>query len=154
MQKIDDIYFIDDNNSLIEFCELINNENVLALDTEFIREKSYYPKVCLIQIAAAEHIACIDPLKIASLEPLLDLLYDPDKTKVLHAARQDLEIFHQLRGKLPKPIFDTQVAATLMGFSDQVGYANLIHKLLGVELDKDQARTDWAQRPLNNKQIH
>ncbi len=153
MQKIDDILFIDDNSSLVEFCELINNEKALALDTEFIREKSYYPKVCLIQIAAGNHIACIDPLKLENLEPLLDLLYDNSKTKILHAARQDLEIFYQLRNALPQPVFDTQIAATLLGFNDQVGYANLIQKLLGIQLDKDQARTDWAQRPLNKKQI-
>jgi ribonuclease D len=154
MKKTDDILFIDDNSSLSEFCELISNEAVLALDTEFIREKTYYPKLCLLQIAAGEHIACIDPLAIDNLEPLLDLLYDPAKTKVLHAARQDLEIFYQLRKSLPKPVFDTQIAATLMGFNDQVGYANLVQKMLGVQLDKDQARTDWSQRPLNNKQIH
>lgn len=153
MHKIDDIFFIDDSSSLDEFCELIGNESVLALDTEFIREKTYYPKLCLLQIAAGEHIACIDPLKLDSLEPLLEMLYDSSKVKVLHAARQDLEIFYQLRGALPQPVFDTQIAATLMGFSDQVGYANLVQKLLGVQLDKDQARTDWAQRPLNDKQI-
>ncbi|MEJ2142548.1 MAG: ribonuclease D [Gammaproteobacteria bacterium] len=154
MKKTDDIFFIDDNNSLVEFCKLISNETVLALDTEFIREKSYYPKLCLVQIAAGEHLACIDPLAITNLEPLLDLLYDTGKTKVLHAARQDLEIFYQLRKRLPQPIFDTQIAATLLGFNDQIGYANLIQKMLGVQLDKDQARTDWAQRPLNDKQIH
>lgn len=154
MKKTDDILFIDDNSSLTEFCELIANETVLALDTEFIREKSYYSKLCLVQIAAGEYIACIDPLTIDDLEPLLNLIYDTSKTKVLHAARQDLEIFYQLRKTLPQPIFDTQIAATLLGFNDQVGYANLVQKLLGVQLDKDQARTDWAQRPLNNNQIH
>ena len=154
MKKTDDILFIDDNSSLSEFCELISNEAVLALDTEFIREKTYYPKLCLLQIAAGEHIACIDPLAIENLDPLLDLLYDPAKTKVLHAARQDLEIFYQLRKSLPKPVFDTQIAATLLGFNDQIGYANLVQKMLGVQLDKDQARTDWSQRPLENKQIH
>lgn len=153
MKKIDDIYFVDDSSSLAEFCDLISNENILALDTEFIREKSYFPRLCLIQIAAGEHIACIDPLAIENLGPLLDLLYDTSKTKILHAARQDLEIFYQLRKELPQPVFDTQIAATLLGFNDQVGYANLVQKMLGVQLDKDQARTDWTQRPLNNKQV-
>ena len=113
MKKTDDILFVDDSSSLTEFCDLINNEAVIALDTEFIREKTYYPKLCLIQIAAGDHIACIDPLTIDNLDPLLDLLYDTSKTKVLHAARQDLEIFYQLRKTLPQPLFDTQVAATV-----------------------------------------
>lgn len=154
MKKTEDIFFIDDNNSLVEFCELISNETVLALDTEFIREKSYYPKLCLIQVAAGNYLACIDPLVIENLEPLLDLLYDASKTKVLHAARQDLEIFYLLRKELPRPVFDTQIAATLLGFNDQIGYANLVQKMLNIQLDKDQARTDWAQRPLSDKQIH
>lgn len=153
MHTIDDILFIDDENSLSKFCESIRDENVLALDTEFIREKSYYPQLCLIQIAAGDHIACIDPLAITSLDPLLDLIYDTSKVKLFHAARQDLEIFFQLRNSLPKPVFDTQIAATLLGFNDQCGYAALVSQMLGVQLDKDQARTDWSQRPLNDKQV-
>lgn len=153
MQTIDDILYIDDEKSLATFCETIRHENVLALDTEFIREKSYYPQLCLLQIAAGDHIACIDPLTIASLDPLLEIIYDINKVKLFHAARQDLEIFFQLRGSIPKPVFDTQVAATLLGFNDQCGYAVLINKILGIPLEKDQARTDWSQRPLNDKQI-
>ncbi|MGD8526876.1 MAG: ribonuclease D, partial [Thioalkalispiraceae bacterium] len=142
-----------DQDSLMQFCETIADESLLALDTEFIREKTYYPQLCLIQVAAGSRIACVDPLAVSSLEPLLELIYDPGKTKLFHAARQDLEIFYQLRGSVPRPVFDTQVAATLLGYSDQSGYATLVSKMLGVELDKDQARTDWSQRPLNEKQI-
>ena len=153
MQTIDDILYINDEKSLKTFCEEIRHENVLALDTEFIREKSYYPQLCLLQIAAGNQIACIDPLAITSLDPLLDIIYDSSKVKLFHAARQDLEIFFQLRNSIPKPVFDTQIAATLLGFNDQCGYAALISKMLDVQLDKDQARTDWSQRPLNNRQI-
>jgi len=153
MQTIDDILFINDEKSLATFCDEIRDENVLALDTEFIREKSYYPQLCLLQIAAGNQLACIDPLAIASLDPLLELIYDTSKVKLFHAARQDLEIFFQLKNSIPTPVFDTQIAATLLGFNDQCGYAALIGKMLDVQLDKDQARTDWSQRPLDNKQI-
>jgi len=154
MKNIDDILYIDDEASLASFCETIRHENVLALDTEFIREKTYYPQLCLLQVAAGEHIACIDPLALPSLKPLLDLIYDTTKIKLFHAARQDLEIFFQLRNNIPTPVFDTQIAATLLGFSDQCGYAALISKMLNIQVDKDQTRTDWSQRPLNDKQIH
>lgn len=153
MHIIDDILFINDEDSLAVFCENIRDEKVLALDTEFIREKTYYPQLCLIQVAAGNHIACIDPLSLNSLEPLLKLVYDTSKVKLFHAARQDLEIFYQLKNSIPRPIFDTQIAATLLGFNDQCGYAALIDKMLNVQLDKDQARTDWSQRPLNDKQV-
>lgn len=145
--------YVDTPAALAELCADLRGGDWLALDTEFIREKTYYPQLCLIQIANDAHIACIDPLALADLEPLWQLLYDPAVTKVLHAAQQDLEIFTLLRGTPPTPLFDTQIAATLLGQGEQVGYANLVQALLGVELDKSQVRTDWSRRPLSPAQL-
>jgi ribonuclease D len=119
-----------------------------ALDTEFIREKTYWPKLCLIQVATPLRLACIDPLPRDSLEPLLDVLDDRSVTKVLHAAEQDLETFHHLSGRMPQPLFDTQIAAPLLGYPEQAGYARLVESVLGVKLSKGHARTDWTERPL------
>lgn len=119
-----------------------------ALDTEFIREKTYWPKLCLIQVATPLRLACIDPLACDSLEPLLDVLDDRSVTKVLHAAEQDLETFHHLSCRMPQPLFDTQIAAPLLGHPEQAGYARLVEAVLGVKLAKGHARTDWTERPL------
>lgn len=119
-----------------------------ALDTEFIREKTYWPRLCLIQVATPQRLACIDPLACDSLEPLLAVLDDRAVTKVLHAAEQDLETFHHLTGRMPQPLFDTQIAAPLLGYPEQAGYARLVEAVLGVKLAKGHARTDWSERPL------
>jgi ribonuclease D len=121
----------------------------LALDTEFIREKTYYPRLCLIQVCNGAVAACVDPLALADLTPLLDVLYDGSMLKVLHAARQDLEIFLHAWGRIPLPLFDTQPAAALLGHGDQIGYAKLVQQLLDVTLEKDHSRTDWSRRPLD-----
>ncbi|MCP5195900.1 MAG: ribonuclease D [Gammaproteobacteria bacterium] len=143
-----DLAYIVDQPALIEFCAGLRGTPWLALDTEFIREQTFYPQLCLIQIASADRLACIDPLALPSLEPLLEVLYDPTVTKILHAAYQDLEIFHHLRGAVPAPVFDTQLAALVLGYGNQVGYANLVQQMLGVELDKEHTRADWRRRPL------
>ncbi|HEC18756.1 MAG TPA: ribonuclease D [Gammaproteobacteria bacterium] len=144
--------FIDTEKGLATLCEQLRGQPVLALDTEFLREKTYYAQLCLLQVAAEGVLACVDPLAV-DLEPLLEIIYDPQVTKVMHSARQDMEIFFDLRGDVPRPLFDTQIAATLMGFGEQVGYANLVQKMLGVTLDKGATRTDWSQRPLDAEQI-
>jgi ribonuclease D len=144
--------FVDKPDDLIRLCEQLKGSEWLALDTEFIREKTYYPRLCLIQICNGEVAACVDPLKLGDLGPLLDILYDGSILKVLHAARQDLEIFLHDYKRLPMPVFDTQPAAALLGHGDQIGYANLVKLLLNVELPKDQTRTDWSQRPLDQQQ--
>lgn len=126
---------------------------MIAVDTEFIREKTYYAKLCLIQVASDSVTACVDPLALNNLDELLAILYSPDKLKLFHAAWQDLEIFSDLWERIPTPVFDTQIAAALLGFSDQIGYANLAEQLLGVQLDKTATRTDWAQRPLSPQQL-
>ena len=118
-----------------------------------MRVRTYYPELCLIQVASAEGIACIDPLAPLSLHPLLEVLHDPAITKVMHAARQDLELFYLLDRRLPGPLFDTQIAAALLGFDDQIGYGRLVEQLLGITLDKAHTRTDWAERPLSSQQL-
>lgn len=146
-------YYVDNPSALAALCAKLAGSEWLAIDTEFIREKTYYPRLCLIQVCNGEVAACVDPLALDSLEPLLDILYDGAVLKVLHAARQDLEIFLHDFGHLPMPVFDTQPAAALLGHGDQIGYANLVKLLLDVELPKDQSRTDWSQRPLDEQQL-
>ena len=146
-------YFVDDPQDLAKLCEQLADSEWLALDTEFIREKTYYPKLCLLQVSNGEVSACIDPLALDNLQPLLDVLYDGRILKVLHAARQDLEIFLHDYQRIPMPVFDTQPAAALLGHGDQIGYANLVKQLLDVDLPKDQSRTDWSRRPLDQQQL-
>ncbi|WP_455223148.1 ribonuclease D [Kaarinaea lacus] len=146
--------YVDSQDKLSSLCSLVESSDVIAIDTEFLREKTYYAQLCLIQIATNDILACVDPLTITNLDPLLKLLYDQDRVKVLHSARQDLEIFFDLKGELPKPIFDTQIAATLLGYGDQIGYAGLVKAMLSETIEKEHARTDWSQRPLDEAQIH
>jgi ribonuclease D len=153
MTPLSQITYIDSPRQLRDFCEAVKNASWLAVDTEFLREKTYFPKFCLLQIASADKVACIDPLALESLEPVADLLFDPAITKVFHAGRQDLEIFFHLWGQLPAPIFDTQIAAPLIGLPEQISYAGLISELLGMTLGKGHARTDWSLRPLTDAQL-
>jgi ribonuclease D len=125
---------------------------VLALDTEFMRERSYRPQLCLVQLGDAAQQVCVDPLAVDDLAALGARLTDSRQIKLVHAAAQDLEVLHQRLGILPAPLFDTQLAATLCGVGEQIGYAALIERLLGVVLDKSSSRTDWAQRPLTPEQ--
>ena len=153
--------YIDTQQALQTFCESLRNSlnssrqdgRYLALDSEFIRDKTYYPHLCLLQVAHEHNIACIDPLVLDHLDPLLELIYDPTITKILHSAQQDLEIFFHRQTTIPAPIFDTQIAAAVLGFGDQIGYGALVNHITGVELDKSQTRTDWSARPLSSQQI-
>ena len=147
------ILLINTDAALHDFCQKIQHCQWLTVDTEFLREKTYYPRLCLIQIASADHIACIDPLAIDDLSPLMSVLYQPDMTLVFHAARQDLELLYQQQGALPATVFDTQIAATLLGYGEQIGYGQLVQQCLGIQLDKAYARTDWSQRPLDKAQL-
>lgn len=144
---------INSSEQLVDLCQQLSNCQWMALDTEFMREKTYSPQFCLLQIATSDCVACIDPLTIESLDPLLDLIYQPDIVKIFHASRQDLEIFFNLRGSIPAPIFDTQIAAPLLGHADQIGYANLVKALLNIDLPKTHSRTDWSHRPLSPEQL-
>ncbi len=147
------IQYIDTAAGLAAFCSRLSAVDWFALDTEFLREKTYYPKLCLLQIATTDEVACIDPLALDDLGPLLAVLADPRITKVMHSCRQDMEIFYQLAGRAPAPVFDTQVAAPLLGYADQIGYANLVKEIAGVALDKLHTRADWSVRPLTQAQI-
>jgi ribonuclease D len=148
-----DIQYIDNPNALRLFAEQISGADWIAVDTEFLREKTYYPKLCLIQIATTEVVACIDPIALDDLSPLLDVIFDTRITKVMHAARQDLEILYNIQGSVPVPAFDTQIAALLLGYPDQIGYGNLVKETLGVSLEKKHTRADWSLRPLSKDQI-
>jgi ribonuclease D len=145
--------YIHDTDALSAFCDIARASGRIALDTEFMREKTYWARLCLIQVAAGEEAAIIDPFEIDDLQPLLDVFSDEDVLKVLHAGSQDLEIIFRLSGKAASPVFDTQVAATLAGFPSQVGYARLVQDLFGVAIDKSDTFTDWARRPLTPAQI-
>ena len=138
---------------LAALCTRLADADFVAVDTEFMRERTYWPRLCLVQVAGPEEAAAIDPLAGLDLAPLFDLLRAPQTVKVFHAARQDLEIFFQLMGSLPAPVFDTQVAAMVCGFGDQVSYETLAIKLARVKVDKGSRFTDWSLRPLSPRQI-
>lgn len=145
--------YIDTQEQLIAFVKKAAQYDWIAIDTEFIREKTYFSDLSLIQVATETQLACIDPLAIDDISALKDLLLNPKITKVLHAAHQDQEIFYNIFGEVPAPIFDTQPAAAVLGIGEQVGYAKLIESILGVSLAKTQSRTDWTRRPLSTQQL-
>lgn len=145
---------IDDSEALAAFCRRLAGSPFVTIDTEFMRERTYWPKLCLVQVAGPEEAAAIDPLAEGiDLSPLFGLLAAPEIVKVFHAARQDLEIFYHLDGRLPAPVFDTQVAAMVCGFGDQVSYETLVAKLARARIDKASRFTDWSIRPLSPRQI-
>lgn len=125
----------------------------ISIDTEFMREKTYWAKLCLIQVAVGDECALIDPLAGDDMSGLLDVLADPGVIKIFHAGSQDLEIFYRMAGRAATPVFDTQIAATVAGFPSQVGYARLMKDLFDVDIDKSDTFTDWARRPLTPAQI-
>ena len=153
MKNFNDYLFIDTSDDLVDLCLQLQSEEWLAVDTEFLRESTYFPKLCLLQIATPQFVACIDTISINEISSLVDLIYDPNITKVMHAARQDMEIFYHMRGTLPQPIFDSQLAAPLLGHPEQIGYAALVEAFLGVHLNKAHTRTDWSHRPLSHAQL-
>jgi ribonuclease D len=139
---------------LARFCAPLHAAGYITVDTEFMREKTYWPKLCLVQIGGPEGAAAIDPLADGiDLAPLYALMQDQNVLKVFHAARQDVEIFVNLTGKVPEPMFDTQVAGMVCGFGESVSYENLIARLVGAKIDKSSRFTDWSHRPLTEKQV-
>jgi len=146
---------ISDTKTLTALVNRLAQMPFVAVDTEFMRENSYWPDLCLIQIASSDEAAAIDPkAEGLDMKPLLDLLVDNrDVLKIFHAGGQDLEIVHNLTGKTPVPLFDTQIAAMALGYGEQVGYSNLIESMLGHVLDKGARFTDWSRRPLDKRQI-
>jgi len=145
---------ISDTRELAAFCERIAKSPFVTVDTEFMRERTYWPKLCVVQLGGAEEAAAIDALAEGiDLAPVFELMENCDLLKVFHAGRQDLEIFYHLTGKLPQPIFDTQIAAMVCGFGDAAGYETLVTKLTRARLDKASRFTDWSARPLTERQI-
>jgi len=145
---------ITDTATLAACCERLAHETFITVDTEFMREKTYYPLLCLVQLAGEGEAVAIDPLAAGiDLTPLYTLLANPAVLKVFHACRQDMEIFYQGMNALPAPLFDTQVAAMVCGYGESIGYEALVNRVLGLPVDKSSRFTDWSKRPLSDKQI-
>lgn len=151
--KIHDL--ITTTDALANLCERLSKSEFVTVDTEFMRENTYWPELCLVQIANDKEAAAIDPLADGiDLQPLLDLLTEnEDVLKVFHAGGQDVEIIVNLTGKTPHPIFDTQIAMMAISQSEQIGYANLVESWLSITIDKGARFTDWSRRPLTDRQI-
>ncbi|KTW15814.1 ribonuclease D [Sphingomonas sanguinis] len=146
---------ITDSATLANLCARLSQADYVMVDTEFMRESTYWPELCLIQIADTEEAAAIDP-KAPGLDmtPLLNLLVNNDDVlKVFHAGGQDIEIIYNLTGKTPHPLFDTQIAAMALGQGEQIGYSNLVDSWLGISVDKGARFTDWSRRPLDQRQV-
>ena len=145
---------ITESAAVAAFCDRQKDAEFVTIDTEFMRERTYWPILCVVQVAGPEEAVAIDALADGiDLQPLLALMSDPQTLKVFHAARQDLEIFFRLSGEVPHPVFDTQVAAMVCGFGDAVSYETLVKRLAGASLDKASRFTDWAHRPLTDRQV-
>ena len=145
---------ITDSGALAEFAARQRGAEYITVDTEFMRERTYWPVLCVVQVAGPTEAVAIDALAEGiDLAPLLALMNDPATLKVFHAARQDLEIFFHLSGAVPTPLFDTQIAAMVCGFGDSVSYETLVRKLAGAALDKASRFTDWSHRPLTERQV-
>lgn len=150
---MNDMHYVDTEQKLKEMCDRLCSESFIAVDTEFIREKSYFSKLALIQIALTKGVYFVDPLAVDDLSPLFEVFEHPEIVKVFHAAEQDLDTLFHRRQSIPSPIFDTQVAASLLGLGEQMGYAALVKRLLSIELSKGASRTDWMKRPLSPEQL-
>ena len=144
---------IETSEQLIEFCRHLQKCKYIAVDTEFLRERTYYPILCLVQVATPEKAACIDALAKLDLTPLFDVLKNPKILKVFHSCRQDIEIFYDLMGRVPTPLFDTQVGAMVCGLGENVSYHNLVEHFLGIDIDKASRVSDWSKRPLTQEQL-
>jgi len=135
------------------FCQAAQHMPLLALDTEFMRERTYYPKLCLLQLATDDQIVLVDPFILKSYQPLVELLTNKNILKIFHSAQQDLEVLEHSTGAIPEPLYDTQIAATFLGSKNQIGYADLAFQEVNIRLDKSHTRTDWTRRPLSTEQL-
>ncbi|MEC9292734.1 MAG: ribonuclease D [Chloroflexota bacterium] len=146
--------FITKSHDVLKFCDTASKSNFVAVDTEFVREKTYWPILCLIQIATKDQAVAIDPLaKGIDLQPVYELMRNKSVLKVFHAASQDMQIMFNAIGQVPAPVFDTQIGAMFSGYGDQPSYATLVQKILGESIDKRSQMTDWSRRPLTKDQI-
>jgi len=148
-----DYQYIDSDEKLVKFCEAMRLAPHCAIDTEFVREKTYYPLLALIQIASDEQQACIDPLAIKNFDPLIELLTNDSLLKIFHSPSQDLEILLQEFNCVPIPVFDTQLAAAVLGYNHQISYADLVRQVSGVLLEKKHTRANWSRRPLSEDEL-
>ncbi len=148
-----DAIWIDQSAALEALALTLKNQTNIGIDTEFLRERTFFPKLCLLQIAAGGEIWCVDTLRLTNLDVLIQALTHPATRKVIHAARQDLEAVYLTSKRVISPVFDTQIAAGCVGLKPQVGYADLVKTLLDVTLAKGQTRTDWSKRPLTREQL-
>lgn len=148
-----DAIWVDRNEELPALGRSLESQAFIGLDTEFLRERTFFPKLCLLQLAAGGDIWCVDTLRGGALDSLLPALTAPQSRKVIHAARQDLEAFYLTTKRVISPVFDTQIAAGCIGLKPQVGYAELVKTLLDVTIPKGQTRTDWSKRPLTREQL-
>ena len=148
-----DAIWIDRDDELPELARTLETQAWIGVDTEFLRERTFFPKLCLLQLAAGGRIWCVDTLRIGSLDPLIPALTAAVARKVIHAARQDLEAVYLSAKRVMTPVFDTQIAAGCIGLKPQVGYAELVKTLLDVTVPKGQPRTDWSKRPLTREQL-
>jgi ribonuclease D len=148
-----DANWIDRSEELESLARTLESQPEIGLDTEFLRERTFFPKLCLLQLRAAGQIWCVDTLKVGSLDVLMPVLTAPNVRKLIHAARQDLEAVYLTTKQVVSPVFDTQIAAACIGMKPQVGYAELVKTLLDVTIPKGQTRTDWSKRPLTPAQL-
>ncbi len=145
--------YISTHQALVDFCQRAREFDAIAVDTEFLRERTFHPRLCLVQIATPAESVAVDSLVIDDLSPLAELMGDESVTKVFHACSQDMEVMLHTVGVLPRPIFDTQVAAAFLGERQQISYGALVQTFCGVSLPKTESLTDWSRRPLTDKQI-
>ncbi|MCH4053775.1 MAG: ribonuclease D [Atopobiaceae bacterium] len=145
--------FLSNSADLAAFCERAASCDIVAVDTEFIRERTYWPRLCLVQLRSGDEIALVDPIAIDDLGPLGELMGNEGVTKVFHSCSQDLEVLEHELGVIPRPIFDTQIAAAFLGHRMQIGYGPLVESVCGVSLGKAESLTDWSKRPLDARQL-
>jgi ribonuclease D len=148
------MHLVTSTSDLAQICQRLVTAEFITVDTEFMREQTFWPELCLVQIASDTVEAVVDPLAAGiELAPFYELMANPGVTKVFHAARQDIEIMYSEAGLIPAPIFDTQVAASVCGYGDSVSYVNLVKDITGQDIDKSSRFTDWSRRPLTDKQL-
>jgi len=152
LQELTEHSLVADNDALARLCQRWSGASILALDTEFIRVDTFHPRLGLIQVCDGDSTCLLDPLAITQWEPLQEVLVSPSVLKTLHSCSEDLVVFKEFFGRVPRPLFDTQRAAAFLGFGFSISYQNLVREILGFEISKDQTRSDWLQRPLSDEQ--